>query len=118
MAELFAQVDEVIDALKAAGIRDVSLDPAEVNVPGVWVKAPTVRPDVLAGYVLTMDLVLIVEPVTPTHALAALGDFIESVAAVVHPSGPIIPGSVLMPDRSVCPCVTFPIAVQTQLLAN
>jgi hypothetical protein len=115
MAELFAQVDEIIDALVAAGIRDTSLDPAEVNVPGVWVKAPTIVPDVLFGYTLNVDLVLIVEPVTPDRALFALEQLFDQVAAAVGgPAGNVTPGSVIMPDRSVCPCYTYPIAVATE----
>jgi hypothetical protein len=119
VGDLFAQVGEIVDALKGAGIRDVSLDPADINVPGVWVKPPRVTPDVLAGYSLTVDLVLIVEPVTPPHALDALETLFELVESVVGgPSGVVFPGSVLMPDRSVCPCYTYPLTVATQTIGE
>lgn len=119
MAELFAQVGEIVAALNTAGVRDVSLDPAEVNVPGVWIKPPTIHADVLAGYTLTIDLVLIVEPATPVRALDALGGLFAVVqTAVGDPAGPVVPGSVLMPDRSVCPCYTYPVTVATQTMGE
>jgi hypothetical protein len=112
---VFEQVGEIIGALKSAGVRDVSLDPAEVNVPGIWVKPPVVAADVLEGYTLTVDLVLVVEPMTPSRALDVLDGLITTVVgAVGGPSGLITPGSVIMPDKSVCPCYTYPLQVATE----
>ena len=109
----------LITALTDAGVRDVSLDPAEVTIPGVWVKAPIVRADTLAGYVLVVQLVLIVAPATPDRALVALGELLDIVANTLGgPHGEVTPGSVVMPDRSICPCYTYPITLNTDLIAN
>lgn len=111
---MFDQVTEVIDGLKAAGIRDVSLDAALVKVPGVWVKAPTVSDEILAGHVLRLELVAVVSQATPERALVELGELLELMFTVISPIEPAYPATIQMPDGSICPCFFYPIELYTQ----
>jgi hypothetical protein len=85
----FDQLEELRLALVAAGVRDTSLDPSDVKVPGIWIKAPTVSKELLDGYVLRLELVLIVSKATAARALEELGTLLDIVAAIIDPAGDI-----------------------------
>lgn len=60
-----ADLDELVDAIKAADpthelIRSASLNPDEVQTPGVWVRFDQLEEDVLAGLTVRVTVHLIV----------------------------------------------------------
>jgi hypothetical protein len=100
-----ADLDELVELLKAtdpAGetIRSVSLDPSEVNVPGIWVSLTGVGPHTLAGVTISLTLYLIVEDAGFARTLGRLADLYNLVRpalpgppGVATRSGVVLPGS-------------------------
>lgn len=110
----FSQLTELQTLLVDGGLRDVSTDIAQVKVPGIWIKAPTVSRDTLSGgFKLDVELVLIVSKTSNDRALAALAELLTAVALLIDQSGPCVPGTILMPDASVLPMMRYPVQLYT-----
>lgn len=93
-----AALDEVVTHLVANDI-SASTDPTEVNLPGVWVSAGTVSPDLLDGNGhVNVDLHMVVPQVLYPDVLVMLGELMAKVMDCIDLFGDIIPESIVWPD--------------------
>jgi hypothetical protein len=108
-----AALDALADALLAHDeIRSVSLDPAEVNAPGVWISTPSIDVEFLnGGATLTPVLYLIVPDNGVTRSMRAAVELLNHVVeAVGLPSAAVTPARVALPSSaSPLPALAFPI---------
>ena len=99
-----ADLDELVDALGALDpvvVRSVSLNPDEVNLPGIWIRFDGLNDNVLAGLTVRLTLHLIVGNGGGfARVLAALADMRNLVKPVVAgyggPTGPTARTSVIL----------------------
>lgn len=92
----FVAVDELVAALKAGGIRSVSVDPADINPPGVLVKVTGVDLDLLAGLTITTELLCVVPDNGQRRSMTALAALFNQVTTVVDPTAATRVVSVLL----------------------
>lgn len=84
----------------AAGIRSVTLDPAQLEpLPGVLIRPQAFAVDLLDGFTPTADLYIVVPDQTHDRALAELVPLANSVLDVIDPAGPIRVATVQLPDN-------------------
>lgn len=114
----FSQVDQLVNALKVGGIRDVSTDPAELLLPGVLVQPQAVAAEVLIGHRIRIQLALIGQAVTPSRALGQLADLFVKVEAVVGAADEARTATMLMPDGVAYPCLLYPVDLYTEPASN
>lgn len=115
MAELTtAPLTELLDALAAAEVQ-ASMDPAELNLPAVWLAVDAVRPvNVGLGLRLECRLFLISPDTDPLRAAGHLFDLYNQVAGVVTPDGPVVSQGVVMPgDPTPLPALAVPVYLYT-----
>lgn len=108
----FAAVDDLVETLRAAGIRSVDTDPAKVasNLPGVWVKVERFTLDFLAAYTITTTLYLVARDIDYTRGGKQLVDLFDQVTEIAEPStgASIQTIQLAMPDGTVAPALSFP----------
>lgn len=83
----FANVDQLVVLLKAAGIRSASIDPAELNLPGVLIEITGVGQDLLAGCTIKTRLICLVADDKPKQAAKQLQTLFNQVAGVARTLG-------------------------------
>jgi len=77
---------EVVDALASAGV-SATIDPRNVNLPGVWVQRLTLTPDLLCGgQTMRLRLVLVAPDVGTEQALDILDDLLDAAYKVAQPN--------------------------------
>ena len=113
MIDLTGPINDLVDTLEDAGIRSVSVDPAEINTPGVWVQFTGFEADLLGGYTISTALVCIVGDISPLRSLATLSELVDKVLTVVDPSGPITAVAVNMPGAKPLPGLRIPFDLPT-----
>lgn len=106
-----ADLDALILHLKTGGtgdlenpdpfleIRDVSPDPAELNLPGVLVQLTGVEQDRLQGVAIGVNLVCLA-PELSYRAWPIMADLFNRVAALVTPTGRANAVTMTLPDTS------------------
>lgn len=96
-----AGAQEVIDALQAADI-EAALDPALLNMPGVWVQVTGFELDTMKTFKTDLRLLLVTRDTDAHSAMTSLVD----LAAQVHPiirTGKARARTVLLPDGTPLP---------------
>jgi hypothetical protein len=107
----FTSVQALTDLLDGAGVK-ATLDPSELNLPGVWITVDTFQARTLNGGIrLTVSLWLIVPNVDPVRALEQLADLWRTVRTLVTPDGPTTTTSVILPGNptEAMPAFRFPL---------
>lgn len=99
---------DVRDTLQAAGI-PADLDPALVDLPGVWIQVTDLDVDTLASVRNTMQLALVTGDTDATQAATGLVELLNQVAAVL-PVRRASARTVLMPDGTRLPGLVVPFA--------
>jgi len=106
-------LDDLVAALLAhASIRSVSLDPAEVQAPGVWISAPAIDVEFLdGGATLTPTLYLIVPDNGVARSMRAAVELLNHTISVVGlPAATVTPARVSLPSSaSPLPALAFPL---------
>lgn len=119
MADLdFADLDALAAVLKAAGVRDASMDPAKVNLPGVWIELTGIDLDVLDGVTIKVNLVCLTQDTDPRRAatqLAALfNQVIPAIADLGGPAETTVPGTYVFPGSTAAlPGLAIPLELTT-----
>lgn len=119
-----ADLDELVAAIKAAdptgeAIRSASLNPDEVQLPGVWVRFDGLAYDQLAGLTVRVTLHLIVGNAggfsRVLGKLAALHNLVKPVVAGYGgPTGPTTRTSVILPTNTQpMPALAVPLDLLT-----
>jgi hypothetical protein len=92
---------ELTTALEgAAGIRSVTLDPAQLEpLPGVLIRPTGFALDLLDGFTPTADLFIVVPDQPHPRALAELVPLANAVLEVIDPAGPVRVATVQLPDN-------------------
>lgn len=109
-----------LDALVAlvageAGDVAASLDPADLNLPGVWVSLDSWSKARLRGAELECRLFLIAPDIAPRDAAAALVELFNKVKARITPSGKVTTELVSIPgtDGRPLPALAVPVRLST-----
>lgn len=98
-----AECTALVEHLVEGGVR-AAVDPARLNVPGVWIEVVTVEPNMLdGGGTISIGLNLIVPDGPYDSALANLDDLLGQVVDLVDVFGDVTPQTVVLPDGSNCP---------------
>lgn len=105
-----ADIAALVEDLESAGIRDVTTDPAALNLPGVLVQLAGVREDVLAGTTLELRLLCVSPDRDPNRSMAILADLYNQVVDVIGgPTGTTTTGSLTLPtDATPYPVMAVP----------
>lgn len=105
--------DEVVALIKSAGIRSVSTEAAELNMPAVWVQIVGFTFDRLAGYTLNTRIVLVVGDRKPARARRELAELLNKVLTKVNPGGPVVARTYQLPENPTpFPGLSFPLNVR------
>lgn len=96
MSTVTAALEDLVDTLEAADV-EVALDPADLNLPGVWVQVTGVAADRLEGRTITTRLVLVVPDTGALRSLEALLELLDKVDTVV-PVDTATPLTVALPE--------------------
>lgn len=105
-------LDDLAATLRAGGVRSASRNPAEVNTPGVWVRFTGFEFEFLGGYTITATLHLVVADNGIDRSASALVELLNKVTAVVDPTGPVVPQSLILPSGpKALPGLAAPIAL-------
>lgn len=109
-----APFQQLVELLEGAGVQ-ASLDPADLNVPAVWIALDSVAQANLAGRLeLRCLLFLIVGDADTTRAMASLGQLHAKVLQVITPDGPVVTQGVVMPgDPTPLPALRVPVNLYT-----
>lgn len=109
-------VDKVVALVKSAGIRSVSDQASDLNLPGVWVCTLGYTFNVAAkgAYTLNGELRLAVDDQNPRRARKALQQLLNQVLTKVSPSGPVVARTWLLPehDPALVPGLQVPFNVR------
>lgn len=106
-----AEVRALIADLADSDVR-CSLDPAKVNVPGVWLRLLPLDHDRLGGSTLRAEATCIVADTTDDAALDLLADLHDKVLAVVDPDGPCRwQGTILPSTPTPLPSLVVPVLI-------
>lgn len=119
-----ADIDELVADLLAADpdhdtLRSVSLNPDEVNLPGVWVRFDGLDDNLLAGVTVKLTLHLIVGNSggfsRVLDQLAAMRNLIKPVLVRYGgPNGPTVRTSVILPANTTpMPALAMPLDLLT-----
>jgi hypothetical protein len=105
----------MVEVLKAAGVKSVSVDPADVNPPGVLVQVRELTfPDLGDCAEVGLDLVLVVPDRDHRRALSALSALLGVVLEAVDPDGPVLLRTLALPDSPTgLPALVVPVDVPT-----
>lgn len=99
----FSHLEDLADKLEAAGIRQASTVPEELNLPGVWIQVDPVTGielDHLAAYTINLVLHVITPELDHRRAMKALTVDLARVTSVIDPTGPIRPETVALPQHT------------------
>lgn len=103
------EVDDLVADLKAAGL-SASVDPAEVNPPGVWVRSQGLSLDTLGGFTWALQLHLVVPDNGHRLAREALLELFNQVLPVAEPDAdPYFQGLVLPHTPKPLPGLVVPL---------
>lgn len=94
----------------------VSMDPADLNLPAGWLALDEVRPTRLAGTLeLRTSLFLVAPDIDPERALSQLAPLVNQLGqAGVRPDGPVTTIGVVMPgDSTALQALRFPLFLTT-----
>jgi hypothetical protein len=107
-------VDELVELIKSSGLRNVSDEAADLNLPGVWVCTTGYTFKLAKGYVLNAELRLCTDDQNPRRARKALQKLLNQVLTVVSPSGPVVARTWLLPEHqpALVPGLQVPINVR------
>lgn len=119
-----ADIAEVVAAIRAADpgadvIRSVSTDPAEVQLPGVWIRFDGLEENILAGLTVKLTLHLIVANAGGfARVLAGLAELRNLVKPVLTtyggPNGPTTRTAVILPSSTQpMPALAVPLDLLT-----
>lgn len=119
-----ADVDELVAAIRAADpdadvIRSVSINPTEVQLPGVWVRFDGLEEDVLAGLTVKLTVHVIVPNAGGfARVLAGLAQLRNLVKPVLTtyggPTGPTTRTGVILPSSTQpMPALAIPLDLLT-----
>lgn len=104
-----AEVDALVTELTTAGI-SASIDPAEVDPPGVWVRHVGLSLDLLGGFTIKTQLHLVVPDNGHAEARTGLVDLLNQVLAVAEPDeDPYFQGLVLPHHPKPLPGLVLPL---------
>lgn len=114
----FADLDELATILEAAGVRDVSMDPSKLNLPGVWIELNGIDLDVLDGLTIKVNLVCLTGDTDPRRAatqLAALfNQVVPAIASLGGPAGVTTAGTWTFPGSTArLPGLAIPLDLTT-----
>lgn len=115
----FGDLDELTEALAGIdGVRSASLDPADINLPGVLVQVVGVSLDLLAGLTIKTNLLLLVDDTQPRRAAKELQDLFNAVIPVVRtlggPTADSVVGKWVLPGQPVpLPGISVPLDLLT-----
>lgn len=109
-----APITELAELLGSVDVQ-ASMDPAELNLPGVWIALDEVRTANVRGQLQLRCRLFLISPDTdPLRALELLGDLRDKVATVVTPDGPVVTQGVVMPgDPTPLPALAVPVYLYT-----
>lgn len=119
----FDDVDDLIAQLRSVdGIRSVDVDPAKVNLPGIWVRFDGIDLDRLAGATLRLTLALLAPDVDVRRAMADLQPLFNTVVdalATTYGIGPdeagTAAGTVQLPNGAgPNPALLIPITIPVE----
>lgn len=86
--DIAADLSELVDALKAVNqLRSVVTDPADLNAPGVYVRADGLQLALLKGYSVNTSVFLVVPDQGPQRSLTALSELLKAVRPVLDSFG-------------------------------
>lgn len=107
-------VDELVAALLAAGVREVTTEPEDLNLPGVLVQVRTVRPDLLAGSTYVLAVLCIDSGAGRVRdTMTALSDLATLVLTVVDPAADITSGTVALTEGTAPhPCLEITVEME------
>lgn len=111
-------VDELVALLDGVdGIRSVSDQAEDVNLPGVWVCALGFTFNRAAGYTLNAELRLLVDDQNPRRARHKLQELLNLVLTVVSPAGPVTARTFLVPQHNpaLLPGLAVPVNARINL---
>lgn len=110
MLDLARVAEHIVEQLQAAGVA-ATVDNRDLNPPGVYVAAPIVTFDRLAGYTCQFDLYVAVPNAGRSQALAELGPLLLTVRSVWG-TDTAYPVDLLVPDQTdPLPAYRIPITV-------
>jgi hypothetical protein len=116
----FGDLDELTVALAGIdGVRSASLDPADLNLPGVLVQVVGVSHDNLAGLTIKTNLLLLVADSQPRRAAEELQDLFNAVIPVVRdtyggPTADSVMGKWVLPGQPTqLPGISVPLDLLT-----
>lgn len=105
-------MDGLASHLTSNGVR-AAVDPAKVQVPGVWIAYSGATVDQLDGSgTLALDLYLIVPDSATGPVLDALDELLGNVLGLVDVVGRIEPTTVVLPGNSTKPLPGYKAPVQ------
>lgn len=114
----FADLDQLATVLTDAGVRSVSMDPAKVNLPGVWIELTGVDLDVLEGVTIKVNLVCLAGDTDPRRAAGQLAGLFNKVVPAIAdlggPAGTTLPGTyVFSGSTAALPGLAIPLDLTT-----
>ncbi|WP_408898645.1 hypothetical protein ACJ5H2_05930 [Nocardioides sp. R1-1] len=109
-----APVNALVEQLQNADIR-ADLDPATLNLPGVWVQVVGFKVDTLTKFKADLRLQLLVHDTDAVRAQADLLDLARKVNAAGIPVRTAIARTVVLPDGTPLPALQVPTAVRGDL---
>lgn len=114
----FEDLDELVELLKAAGVRSVDTEPARVNLPGVLVDVQGFELEQLAGLTIQTRLLLIAKAVEFRTSTKQLQDLFNQVVPVLQtlggPTGTTTVVAVTLPgSQSPLPALSVPFDLLT-----
>lgn len=111
--DLEGALDEFADLLKAAGVPSASLDPHEVNTPGVWLQVTRIIDPVLGGesYTLELTAIAVAADKGVRRSTRELSKLLEQISGVCLPSGDVTVVTVTFPEAEALPGLSIPLTV-------
>jgi hypothetical protein len=108
-------VDSLVELLAAEGVQ-ASMDPAELNLPAVWVALDELaRPTLGPVLELRTSLYLISPDTDARRSLGHLGQLHAKVLQVLTPDGPVTTQAVVLPgDPTPLPALRVPVHLYTE----
>lgn len=104
---IIATLQGLVDALNAADV-EASLDPAELNLPSVFVTLDRITDYTIGGGgVVRARLLLLAPDRDPRRALEGLQALYDATIAVVDPMSDVEATPATMPDGSEVPALSF-----------
>lgn len=111
-----ADLDELVDLIRGeAEDVEASLNPADLNLPGVWVALDAWTKARLRGAELECRLFLIAPDIEPRDAAAQLIALFNTVKARISPTGRVTTETVVIPgvEGRPLPALAVPVRIAT-----